>query len=260
MEIGNERSRKAFRALAFCPPAKIVVAGPPKTGKWEFVIGEFSAVSSQDLMQVDGSVDGARKAREFVKTLPISCEVRVVLVDGRLGMSDPAQDAYLKICEDTPSSAVVVMVVEDDGLLSPALQSRLDVLRWLPLSDEEMNNFAKSLDIPENNFAVLASRGRPRLLKTMFHNIEELESLYSFVCSVSDGKPDLTTIPRIILNWSDLDENLKEAAISMCEFALRSHSSLGVARFLDTIKSMPSVNVELHWWRACAAQCNVLIR
>jgi hypothetical protein len=201
-----------------------------------------SNVSQQDLLEVDGSMDGARQAQQFAKTFPISGESRVVLVDGH-NFSDPAQDAYLKICEDGTEFLTVIMVVDDGTALRSALLSRISVLRLFEKSSED-------------SFLSSVMRERRELLDTLSANAQELEVFHAAVCKAIEGNVDLFHVPRFISEWSKLDDDTKESvlavfdhAISNC-FGVRSDR---MSRFSDILRSVPSVNAEIHWWRSCMA-------
>lgn len=254
MTILNESQIKILRS-AFCPPARLVVAGPSKSGKYDAVREQMMEITSEhDMLEVDGSINGARQAQHFVKTLPIVGEIRSVLVNGK-NFSEPAQDAYLKICEETHDSSLIVMVVDDDGLLRPALKSRLNVIR-LRFSEEDVSGFMQRSGVPFDSFVVSASHGRVGLCKPISSNLDEMKHLFSCVCDVIDDKPDMVRVPQVFLNWTKLDDDTKDAVLSVCEFAIRSKQgsrSHLISSFVETISSFPSANAEIYWWRTCLA-------
>jgi hypothetical protein len=251
----QKESQEQIRRLVCSPPARMVVSGPRRTGKHRFLLAELrSATSDQDLLEVEGSIDGARQAQHFVKTAPVVGDIRSVLVDGRSGFSEPAQDAYLKICEDIPRFAVIVIIVTDHGILRPALQSRLDVVRWDVLTDADLAEHANLSGILKSDFVIEATRGRIGLYDPMLANTDEMKQLHAAVCDVISGKVDLSSAPKLILEWAKLEDDVKDAALSVCEHALRSNPGPrtgAVYRFVETVSSIPSANAEIHWWRAC---------
>ena len=251
MQTKNQsESREEIRRLVSCPPARVVVAGPSKTGKHVFIRSELLVLTAeQDMLEVDGTIDGARQAQRFVKTTPVVGTIRAVLIDGRGGFTDPAQDACLKICEETPESSAVVIVVEDEGALRPALLSRLDLVRWHSISDVEMRH-----DTQLDDFVLLVARGRPGLCGALSSRLEEMKSLYSAACDVVAGKPDLSSVPRLILEWSKLDDDTKDAVLAVCVTAIRSGFGIRasmMSQFVQIVTSVPSANAEIYWWRSC---------
>jgi hypothetical protein len=253
----RDDSLKEILRLASFPPARMMVAGSRKIGKHELVVGALQSLTSdQDMLEVDGSVDGARQSQQFLKTSPIAGPVRALLVDGRKSFSDPAQDAYLKVCEDTPESSVIVIVVDDDGMIRPPLSSRLDTVRFCVSSDDEVRSSLRAVDAPADDFVVSVVSGRIGLCGPVNTNLEELKVLHVAACEIISGKPDLTFVPRLISTWSKLDDDTKDAVLATCEFSIRTMPDVRagmMAQFVDAMRSAPSANAELHWWRFCMA-------
>lgn len=251
----QNESRLEIRQLVSCPPAKVMVTGPHRTGKHDFISLDLRALTSEsDFLEVDGTIDGARQSQNFIKTTPITGDFRIVLVDGRKNLTEPAQDAYLKICEDTPESSSIVIVVNDDQLVRPALTSRMDHVWWCPMDRDEMVAFMSSSEIQEDDFIVNVVRGRHELCKPISSNMDEMKRLYASACRIVAGNPDLSCVPRLILEWSKLDDDVKDVALAVCEHASRfEHGPFSgmMSRFVHTVRTVSSVNVETHWWRSC---------
>lgn len=233
--------RQEVRRLLSLPPNRTIVAGPLGMGKRKAIRNVLDEnVSSSDFIEVDGSIDGARNAQSFLKNFPIDGNVRAVFVDGNK-FSDAAQDAYLKLCEDDLEFSSIIFVVEDDGLLRSALRSRVDVVRVSGEFDPE-------------SFSSSVAKGRAELLETISANQKSLQGFHATLCDTIDGKRDFSSIPELIMKWSDADDDIKNAILATCEFAIRSKPGgdlTGVAKFVDTMRSTPSANAEIYWWRLC---------
>jgi len=248
-----DKSLEMIRTFISCPPGRMVVVGPRRVGKHELVRNELLTIASeQDLLEIDGSMDGARQVQQFVGTYPIDGEVRAVLVDGRRSFSDFAQDAYLKICEDPPPAMVLMMIVDDDGSLRPALRSRLDVVRLPPLSAEETRGFLHESDIDPDDFIVSVAHGRNGLCKPLSARLEQMKNFHVSACEAVKGGSDFSAVPNLILEWAKLEEDEKDAVLAVCELVLRADPEVRTGRlaeFVDTMTSIPSANAEIHWWR-----------
>ncbi len=256
----NEQSREALLHLSSHPPAALALAGPRGTGKWDLALQLVAALPASDAIQVDGTIDGARQVKQFVRMMPLDGDRRLAIVDGRRGVSDAAQDAYLKVCEETPTTAALVLVLEDANALHPALSSRLHVISWGPFSDAEMRNLVAASGLPEDEFATSASRGRIKMYPVVLQHAEALRGLYGAAVDLASGKADLMRAPAILSEWSKLDDECKDAVVLVCDAACRAPSarrSAALSAFVDALKTAPSANAEIHWWRACMAQCNV---
>jgi DNA polymerase III delta prime subunit len=228
--------------------------GPKWIGKWRCVLDIASSIPPNDVLVVDGTIDGARSAHRFALSLPLIGHVKLILVDGRMGISEPAQDAYLKICEDTPDAVSIIIVIEDVGKLCPALVSRLDVIRWGPASDSEVQEYVNIYSLDVDDFCLSICNGRIDLIETISKNKNELHSLHEAIKDLIDEKPDITSIPEILTEWQKLDGNMKGSIVLTCENAIRSSSLtrgfICASTFIDAIYNYSSINAEIHWWRA----------
>lgn len=257
-KLGNQKCRETLHRSICSPPAMLMITGPQGTGKLESVLEQFSCVAPQDFLRVDGDVDGARQACSFLRSHPICGDVRVVCVDATEGLTDAAQDAYLKAVEEHPPYAVVIFVADDDLLVHPALSSRLDFCVWAPFSRQESEEFAESVGICDE-FVVQNARGRKNFILAINKKIGVMKELHEHAEKVCVGSPDLTHVPSIFSGWDKMEDDEKRAALFVCENVARLHANAAILRFVDTMTSVPSANVELHWWRACLACCNVQV-
>jgi hypothetical protein len=184
--------------------------------------------------------------------MPLDGVVRLVVVDGRSGISEPAQDAYLKTCEETPEFASILFVAEDANLLRPALLSRLTVLHWSAATADEVRATTEVDD-----FVATMLRGRTELCQTATKNAVALRALYDAAIDLANSSLDLTRAPSMLTEWSKLDDDCKKAAILACEaaaaHALEAPRLTSLLLFVDVLRTCPSANVEVHWWRACMA-------
>lgn len=223
--------------------------------KYEQICDEFKKlVLEQDFFEADGTIEYARLAKQFAYVT--STNVRVILVNARK-ISEPAQDAYLKICEDDIDKLSVAFIVEDVGSLCQALRSRLDVIRINKLPNDELVEYVRErFDRTIDDFEMSIICGRLELYEPVVNNLEELRSFHSIVIQMLSGCITHSA-PKLILDWSKHNDDLKRAILAVCESAVRScpnsKYSVGILKFIETISSVPSVNAEIHWWRACLA-------
>lgn len=196
-------------------------------------------VHPDDLIEVDGSMEGAREVQSFLKSMPSHGDVRAVFVDGAK-FSDAAQDAYLKICEDDSSFSSIIFAVDDFDSIRPALASRLDEIKVFA-EFEDSDDWVKSV-----------SRGRVEITNAMESNLQKLQNFNSELIEVCSGKKILESVPAVILEWQDLEDNMKHAVLAVCEHAAKRHvgpGSVNVLKFVNSMLSISSANAEIHWWR-----------
>ncbi len=93
-------------------------------------------------------VDTVRTAPEFLHLTPAEGGWRVVIVDGAETMNRNAANAVLKVLEEPPARAILILTCAAPGRLPPTVRSRCRLLRLLPLPDAEMET-ALQLILPE---------------------------------------------------------------------------------------------------------------
>lgn len=114
---------------------------------------DFEIVSSEDNRLI--KVDQIRKMSANIVLKPVCSSRKVVIInDGEL-MNDSSQNALLKILEEPPEFATIIIVTEDKAKLLSTIKSRAVYFKFLPLSDEEITNYFDNAD----DFLVRFARG-----------------------------------------------------------------------------------------------------
>lgn len=83
-------------------------------------------------------VDTARKVAPFLRMTASNGGWRVVIVDDADSMNRNAQNALLKILEEPPKNALLILVCHRLGAMIPTIRSRCRVLNFNPLNAESM--------------------------------------------------------------------------------------------------------------------------
>lgn len=97
-------------------------------------------------------VDEVREIAEFLRRTPAEGGWRVVVLDGAEDLNRNAANALLKVLEEPPSRAVLLLVCAAAGRLLPTIRSRTRRLRMDPLDLVAMNDvLARAL--PERSLA-----------------------------------------------------------------------------------------------------------
>ena len=254
---GNTHSRQVIRQSLKDPNAPTVTAlvGPSHLGKRSFVEHELkSTLVHSDLLFVDSSVADAREAAKFCYSLPIFSPFKIVVIDNADKLSEPAQDAYLKLCEETPLKSRVMMITEDDRRLLPALRSRIrQIIKWYPLDTEEMVEFAGC-----RNPRIFICNGRPGLYELI---TEELIHLHDLVSRIIIGlvNPIIVSTPKVILDLPNKLTPMREAISIVCSSAAKSvlpsreyHArAVKFAIFANELIKHPQINADIYWQKSC---------
>lgn len=255
--FGNEfeqgRLHATFRRYPVC-----VLTGPSHIGKMSFVQDLVNSHSAaDDVLVVGSSVDDARNAIGFSLSRPVFGEEKFLVIDDAHLLSEPAQDAYLKLFEESRPYLRIIMVAEDHDILVPALRSRIVmVFHWRRLVEDEMKQFIEADSMSLDEEASSLCDGRPGL----YHTIASSPALKSFhreLQKVIQGEGDniIAPMPEIL---SDLKEPEKrDALIVLCESSVRNWMEKGVPRerlrglsnFSAVLKRYPAANPEIYWSR-----------
>jgi DNA polymerase-3 subunit delta' len=83
-------------------------------------------------------IDDVRRAVEFLRRTPAEGGWRVVVLDGAEDLNRNAANALLKILEEPPARAVLLLVCSAAGRLLPTIRSRCRRLALAPLADADI--------------------------------------------------------------------------------------------------------------------------
>lgn len=83
----------------------------------------------------DIAVDDVRKIAPFLRLTAAEGGWRVVILDGADGMNRAGQNAVLKILEEPPTGALLMLLTERPSALLPTIRSRCRLLTLPPLHD-----------------------------------------------------------------------------------------------------------------------------
>lgn len=109
-------------------------------------------------MRAEIAVDDVRELGAFMHMTPAMGKWRVAIVDSADEMNRNAANAVLKILEEPPPNAVLLMVAHAPGRLLPTIRSRCRRLALQPLADDIVMRLLGELapDVKEGERAALA--------------------------------------------------------------------------------------------------------
>jgi DNA polymerase-3 subunit delta' len=173
---GPEGIGKATLAYRF---ARRLLAGPSPDralalDERDRVFRRVAAGSHADLLTVERTwneklkrerteiiIDDVRKVADFLHLTPAEGGWRVVVVDGAEDINRNGANALLKVLEEPPARAILILVCAAAGRLLPTIRSRCRRLRLSALDDASMTGLlARYLpDTPEAERGRLAAMG-----------------------------------------------------------------------------------------------------
>ena len=101
-------------------------------------------------MRTQIAVDDVRKISAFMSLTPAEGGWRIVIVDGAEEMNQSSANALLKILEEPPRRALLVLTCTAPGRLLPTIRSRCRRLRLDPLKADAMERLL-SIYLPEQS-------------------------------------------------------------------------------------------------------------
>lgn len=157
MIVGHKDLIKDFKQLAKADKLShgYIFFGEPEIGKFFFAkhlayfleTGEFEISDRplQDALILDnaGGIDLMRDLKGFLWQKPNISKKRIAIINNSENLTDEAQNAILKITEEPPENAMLILIVNQLDNILPPLLSRLQKIYFGRLRDDEMREFSK---------------------------------------------------------------------------------------------------------------------
>lgn len=133
--FGSRRTGKATVARAF---ARYLETGEFEDRGTGRPLSDFLEVAPQE-----GTIgiDEVRAFRQFLSHTPAASPRRTALVSAGETLTDEAQNALLKIAEEPPPRALLILTVDDPESLAPTLISRFRKLHFGPVPEKEITDW-----------------------------------------------------------------------------------------------------------------------
>ena len=110
--------------------------------------GDFSSASLRPLSDVHViapnpetqiiGIDAIREMRNFLAQKPNVSRYRTLIIDDAHTLTGEAAPALLKITEEPPSSALIILIAPDHEMLLPTIQSRVEKFYFSPVEEKEI--------------------------------------------------------------------------------------------------------------------------
>ncbi|MBU4348028.1 AAA family ATPase [Patescibacteria group bacterium] len=186
MFIGNQHLIKDFRRITKNERLAhgYIFFGEHQLGKFSFALslanflekGNFDIsekILSETLIIKENSIDGVRKIKNFLWQKPLISKKRITIIDNADSLTPEAQNAILKIAEEPPNHALIILIVNNlDNLLSPIISrfhkiyfghcNKKEICEFL-IKKEKINK-EKALKIAEESY------GRPGMAIDLINN------------------------------------------------------------------------------------------
>ena len=150
--VGNQETISTLSTMVrdkeTCPHA-FLLTGPTGCGKTTIgrIIVQELGCSEHDYKEVDSAdfrgIDTIRDIRKQSRFRPMAGEVKVWLIDECHKMTGDAQNALLKILEDTPKHVFFILATTDPQKLIPTIKGRCSTFAVKPLGEKEMKRLLR---------------------------------------------------------------------------------------------------------------------
>ena len=128
---GRERLSSSLAVASDNPLFRRVAAG----GHADLLTVERQFDEDKGRQKKDIAVDDVRKIAPFLRLTAAEGGWRVVILDGADGMNRAGQNAVLKILEEPPTGALIMLLTERPSALLPTIRSRCRLLTLPALDD-----------------------------------------------------------------------------------------------------------------------------
>lgn len=136
------------------------------------------------------TVDEIRKVQSFFTLSAAEAGWRIIVIDGAEAMNRNAQNALLKILEEPPAQALILLVCHNAGRMLPTIRSRCRVLKLAPLTESNMQKVMDTL-LPaheHNAEAIKLADGSPGLAMQLADtDTDNLRDLLGKAFTIFDG-------------------------------------------------------------------------
>jgi DNA polymerase III gamma/tau subunit len=189
---GNATARKILSKQEV--PHLLLFHGPSGCGKTTLarIMRERVGCHDMDYLEMNCSsyrgIDTIRDLQHNVNLRPMAGKSRVWVMDEAHQLSKDAQNAALKMWEDTPDHAYFMLCTTHPGKLLPTIRSRATEIEVSPLDRRSMSKLlakvmiSNEIELDEAVFEQLidASAGAPRKALVLLESIATLETSEAF--------------------------------------------------------------------------------
>lgn len=182
------------------------------------IIKSVLEISDNDFAEVNSSdMRGIDTARDLIKNsgyAPMSGKFRMYLIDECHKLTNDAQNALLKLLEDTPKHLIICLCTTEPEKMIKAIQSRCTMLPVLPLQEAEMRVLLKRIARTEGH----------QLAKEVLDKIVE-ESTGLVRQAINTLESVLAVPAEQQLKVASLASDQKNASIDLCRALINERAS-----------------------------------
>ena len=209
-------------------PHSILLTGPSGTGKTTIarIVADKLDCKGSDFQELNAAdfrgIDSVRSIRSEIMASPLFGKCRVWLLDECQSLTSDAQDALLKLTEDTPRHAYFMLASTDPQKLKKTVLTRFSEVKCTLLSEADLTMLikrvlaAENVTLGDNVIAniVDAAEGSARAALVTLHKVYRLPDQNAQLAAIAKGDPkkqgkDLVTLFMRGGAWSEVQNWLR---------------------------------------------------
>lgn len=134
--------------------------------------------NDKDVIGIDELVD----IMDFVQTIPVNGSVKVAMIDNAESMTEAAQNAMLKLLEESTDYMLFLLVT--NRRMIPTVESRCMKIEFSPLKKEDMENILHDEQEKLDPLALQLARGRKGFYQFAIDDPKYLSSIRAFLAAL----------------------------------------------------------------------------
>lgn len=174
-------------------------------------------------------IDEIRNIEKYINAAPLDGKCRVWLIDEVHGLTGDAQNAFLKILEDTPKHVYFMLATTDPQKLKKTIITRCTQIKCKPLSEDDLIKLLEKVNEAEHQYWDDARSADPKSIKkiaevaegsarkalVILHAVIGLEKVEDQLAAIeaTDIKKNAIEIARALMKpktkWPEMQEILK---------------------------------------------------
>lgn len=215
--------------------------GPTGCGKTTLarIVAKELGASDNSIIEVDSAqfrgIDTIRDIRQKSQFVPLEGTIKVWIIDEVHQLSKDAQNAFLKILEDTPQHVYFILCTTDPQKLIKTIQSRCSTYSVEPLNKQEMYTLLRRIVKAEN--ATLSKDMYLNIIKSSEGRPREAIQILEKIINVPEGEEG---------DLSALTNNVEQESIELCRALAKGASWKAIRTILKGLKNEDPERIRRH--------------